>query len=123
MTKDGLKNFSIKYLAQYIEKAQSLRSRIIIVTAAGLIEGKIVLIHENATGVFPDFINGMIQYYESDHDIDNPYMDKQRNTFITIENATLTSGGNKTRLKYLIVYLTDIIGIAMSDSEQQKSVD
>lgn len=117
MTTERLKTYSIEYLVQFVEMAQSKRSRINILTAAGLIEGKIMIIDENAKGIFPDFVNGMLKYYESEYDMDDPFMDQQKNTFITIENAILKSGGATTKLKYLMVYLEDILGIALSEIE------
>ena len=118
MTTERLKNYSIEYLVQYVEMAQSQRSKINILTAAGLIEGKIMIIDENTQGIFPDFINGMLKYYEKEYDLDDPFMDHQKTAFITIENATLKSGGSTTKLRYLMVYLEDILGIALSELEE-----
>ncbi|MBF7096455.1 hypothetical protein [Alkalibacter mobilis] len=115
MTTERLKNYSIEYLVRFVELAQTERKRINLLTAAGLIEGKILIIDESSSGIFPDFINGMLKYYESEYDMDDPFMEQQRNSFITIENATLKSGGTTTKLKHLIVYLDDIIGIALSE--------
>lgn len=117
MTTERLKNYSIEYLVQYVEMAESQRSKINILTAAGLIEGKIMIIDDSSKGIFPDFINGMLKYYEKEYDLDDPFMDHQKNTFITVEDAVLKSCGTVTRLKYLIIYLDDIIGIALSESE------
>ncbi|HCX63590.1 MAG TPA: hypothetical protein DHN33_00065 [Eubacteriaceae bacterium] len=118
MTTERLKNYSIEYLIQFIEMAQSQRSRINVLTPAGLIEGKFRVIDENTSGIFPDFINGMLKYYEKEYDIDDPYMDQQKNSFITVENAVITQGQTKTNLKYLIIYLDDIIGIAMHEYDE-----
>lgn len=119
MTTDRLKIYSINYLVDYIEQAKSQNSRINVLTAAGLIEGKVLVVSDESTGVFSDFIHGMLDYYEKNYDIDDPFMDDQKNTFITIQNATLINGSSRTRLKYLIVYLDDIIGIAIADKENQ----
>lgn len=118
MTTERLKNYSIEYLVQYVEMAQSQRSKINILTAAGLIEGNILIIDENTKGIFPDFINGMLKYYEKEYDLDDPFMDNQKTAFITVENATLKSGGCVTHLKYLMIYIEDILGIAMCEQEE-----
>ncbi|QSX08082.1 hypothetical protein J0B03_09795 [Alkalibacter rhizosphaerae] len=115
MTTERLKTYSIEYLVQFVEMAQSKRSRINVLTPAGLIEGKIMMIEDDTSGIFPDFIKGMLHYYEKEYDLDDPFMDKQKNTFITFENAVLKSGGVETNLKYLIVYLDEIVGIALSE--------
>jgi len=118
MTTDNLKNFSIKYLLDYIEKTESNSRRINILTAAGVIEGKVMLTNSESKGAFPDYINGMLSHYENQYDIDDPFISKQKNTFITIENAVIKNGGSETRLKYLMIYLDEIIGIAMSEKKE-----
>lgn len=117
MTTDGLKIYSIKYLVDFIEKNQNKNSRINVLTTAGIIEGKIMIVNDDSKGVFPGFINGMLKYYESEYDIDDPFIDQQKNTFITIENAIIKNGMSETKLKNLIIYLDEIIGIAMSEKE------
>lgn len=117
MTTDSLKIYSIKYLVDYIENAKKKNQRLNVITAAGLIEGKIIIVHENSKGAFPEFINGMIQYYENEYDIDDPFIGQQKNTFIVMENAILRTSASPIRLKNLIVYLDEIIGIAMSEKE------
>ena len=116
MTTDGLKVYSIKYLVEYIEKNQK-NGRINILTAAGIIEGKITIVHEDSKGAFPEFINGMLSYYEQDYDIDDPFIGDQKNTFITIENAIIKNNASETKLKNLIVYLDEIIGFAMCEKD------
>ena len=115
MTTDGLKVFSIKSLVEFIEKTQNSNNRINILTAAGLIEGKVIIVNEDTSGTFPEFINGMLKFYENEFDIDDPFIGDQKNTFLTIENATIKNGAAETKLKYLIVYIDEIIGIAMSE--------
>lgn len=115
MTTDGLKIFSIKSLVEFIEKTQKSNNRINILTAAGLIEGKVVIVNKETKGAFPEFINDMLEFYENEFDIDDPFIGDQQKTFITIENATIRNGGTETKLKYLIVYMDEIIGIAMSE--------
>lgn len=118
MTTDNLKIFSIKYLVDFIEKSGNINNRINILTSTGIIEGKVIIVTEKTSGAFPDFINGMIEYYESQYDIDDPFISNQKNTFITVENAIIKNGGSETRLKYLMVYLDEIIGIAMSEKQE-----
>lgn len=115
MTSDRLKIYSIKYLVEYIEKAEAQNCRINILTAAGLIEGKVLIFDEENTKYYPDFIKGMIESYVKNYNADDPFMDDQRNTFIAMENAVLICGGLRTHLKHMIIYLDDIIGIAMTD--------
>ncbi|SHJ38191.1 hypothetical protein [Parasporobacterium paucivorans] len=117
MTTERLKIYSIRYLVDFIQKANLQNRRINILTAAGLIEGKVIIVNEYSEGDFPDFINGMLGVYEKDYDIDDPFMDDQRNAFITMENATLIQGPTKTRLKFMIIYLDEIIGVSLSEKE------
>lgn len=117
MTTDGLKLYSIKYLVDYIEKVQSKNTRINILTASGIIEGKIIIVKEDSDGSFPGFINGMLKFYEAEYDMDDPFIGDQKNTFITIENAIVKNGNSETKLKNLIIYLDEIIGIGMADRD------